>query len=177
MPQTAYDSLQQQQMNVLINQLRAAGQDIEASSNFQVGSWGAIAAGTLITLVGTASESPQMMIVGSLIYIAAVPLRIIGEVRKNRAGKRLKYLKVPVPKKTNNQAAVKTTKNTTPEGQIEPEYALGQTVKFKNEEQIIEGKILAIDSTGLRLEYYSEEALKPENVFVSHDKIVKSKPN
>jgi hypothetical protein len=173
--QTTIDSSELQRITNVIN---VSGGYLYKSGQQQLNGWTLLGVGTAISISNVfVVKEPIFGYIGIGATVSSIPFFIASAFNKRKSGEKLRAFHFDTPV---NESIIQPEKQDTiieiKKPVSEPKYKIGQTVYFYKNDEVIESKIIFIDSIGLKIEYTDVNNNKTKTKFIAFDKVLLEKP-
>lgn len=168
------DSSELQRLTKVIN---VSGSYLYKSGQQQLNGWTLLGVGTAISISNVFVVKERVFgYIGYGVTVSSIPFFIASAFNKRKSGEKLRAFHFDTPL---NESIIQTVKQDTiteQKSKSEPKYKVGQIVYFYKNDELIESKIIFIDSIGLKIEYTDVLKDKTKTKFIAFDKVLLEKP-
>ena len=169
------DSSELQRITKVIN---VSGSYLYKSGQQQLNAWTLLGVGTAMSISNVFVVKEEVFgYIGYGITVSSIPFFIASAFNKRTSGEKLREFHFDTPL---NESIIQNVKQDTvteiKKPGSEPKYKVGQIVYFYKNEELIESKIIFIDSIGLKIEYTDVLKDKTKTKFIAFDKVLLEKP-
>lgn len=179
--QTTIESSELQRITKVIN---VSGSYLYKSGQQQLNAWTLLGVGTAMSISNVfVVKEPVFGYIGYGVTVSSIPFFIASAFNKRKSGEKLRAFHFDIPV---NESIIQPEKQDTITEQkpkSEPKYKIGQTVYFYKNDELIESKIIFIDTIGkicntgcLKIEYTDVKNSKTKTKYIAFDKVLLEKP-
>ena len=173
--QTTIESSELQRITKVIN---VSGSYLYKSGQQQLNAWTLLGVGTAMSISNVfVVKEPVFGYIGYGVTVSSIPFFIASAFNKRKSGEKLRAFHFDIPV---NESIIQPEKQDTlieiKKPVSEPKYKIGQTVYFYKNDELIESKIIFIDSIGLKIEYTDVFKDKIKTKYIAFDKVLLEKP-